>query len=158
VIDYRDLLIVAAQLAGPQDATEAALRRSVSTLYYAYFHRLMRFVADGIAPGASGSPGWVKLYRFLEHRQTRDRLTSIGKTVPALRPFSQHFARLLEERQRADYDPAAFSLTREDVLRLIRETIDAGTAFDALTKDERFEVAVTLLLPERKKDDLQRKS
>jgi hypothetical protein len=158
VTDYRDLLVVAVHLAKPQEANEAALRRSVSTLYYAYFHRLMRFVADGIASNASGSPGWAKLYRSLDHRPTRNRLASIGKSVPALGPFSQHFARLLDERQRADYDPVAFNLTREDVLRLIREMIDAGTAFDTLTKDERFEIAVALLLPERKEDDLQRRS
>jgi hypothetical protein len=155
---YRSLVVVAMDLATTKAPSEAALRRSLSTLYYACFHRAMQFVADTLAPGAVGSPAWTKLYRALDHRPAKNRLALISENIPTLSPFSQLFGRLLDERQRADYDPAAFDLDSREMLSLIQDVVIAMGAFDTLTQDQRLEVAVALLLPERKEDSFQRRS
>jgi len=52
---------------------ESNLRRAVSTVYYALFHGLAECCADELFNrNMRGQPGWVRIYRGLNHRQARE--------------------------------------------------------------------------------------
>ena len=80
-IDWRDLIATGRVTLIPQSpGTQpgaAALRRAVSTAYYAMFHALAASNADALM----GTPNdelttdaWVQIYRGLNHNQTRAQL------------------------------------------------------------------------------------
>ena len=88
--------------------TDEALRRAVSTAYYAMFHALATSNADCII-GTSNDPlsrhPWDLAYRGLEHGIARTQLRE-GRHLfsPDTKWFGDTFGRLQEVRQRADYD------------------------------------------------------
>jgi hypothetical protein len=148
-MDFHALIVVAIGLANQPEASDAALRRSVSTIYYACFHRLQRLVASALMPESEGSPAWLRLRRSLEHRQTRNRILAFASDRPSLALYSQLYDRLLNLRHRADYDPGLFDLSKRDVLLLIRQVVISNTALDELSAHERRELAVALLVTDR---------
>lgn len=69
--DASDLLAVARLLAQPP-ASDTALRRAVSTAYYALFHKLLRDAAQAfIGPGNETTAGYAILYRGFDHGHMR---------------------------------------------------------------------------------------
>lgn len=109
-----DLLEVAQKLCptGPGRPSHAALRRCISTAYYAVFHALGDEVArpyrEAVRP---------KAHRLLDHGQVGDvvdKLRSGNATIPwitgappchpELTAFAQSFVDLQMARYRADYD------------------------------------------------------
>ena len=84
------------------------LCRAVSAAYYALFHCLARSCADGLA-GQAGTVGnrpmWRRVYRALEHRQTRTRCENVPSSFPDdLQEFGLTFAMLQGRRHLADPD------------------------------------------------------
>ena len=70
-----DLLTSAENLvpAGRGRPLESDLRRAVSTVYYALFHGLAECCADELFNrNMRGRPGWVRIYRGLNHRRARE--------------------------------------------------------------------------------------
>jgi hypothetical protein len=110
MIDISDLLRTADRLAGA-DATEADLRRSVSTSYYAVFHLLCR--AFGELVERSGPEqfqrAWLQTYRYLDHGPAKQKCleAKIAKRgFPSiLQEFANTFIELQDLRIAADYDP-----------------------------------------------------
>jgi uncharacterized protein (UPF0332 family) len=157
-MNHIQLISVALDLAASPNPTDAALRRSISTLYYSVFHKLMHFVAVTLAPGAEDKEHWKKLYRSLDHGTSKNRLEAIAKSEPALYPFSQLFTELLNLRHKADYDPSEFDSNQRQVIDKIEQTLLAFIDFDKITSEKRVDVAVTLLLPDRNDNGARRKS
>ena len=90
------------------EPTDEALRRAISTAYYAMFHALATNNADCII-GTSNDPlsshAWDRVYRGLEHGIARVQLQQDQHLFsPDTRRFGDTFGRLQEVRQRADYD------------------------------------------------------
>jgi hypothetical protein len=151
VIGYRQFIQVALLLVSVPDPSEIELRRAISTLYYAAFHRIMRMVADSLAAGCEGEGPWLRLYRSLDHRSTWKRLIKASERQPRLRVCAEQYAQLLDDRQKADYDPTPFGMTRKTVIFRIMEIIDSFEVIDGMTAAEQLELSVALLpLPERR--------
>lgn len=111
----QDLLAQAHHLAAYQgsNATEGALRRSVSTAYYALFHLLL----DNAARRWNGPPeSGTAIQRAFNHGSMKTVSLQFQKAMwidwhgtshtipPALRRVASAFVALQEERHSADYD------------------------------------------------------
>lgn len=121
----------------PGRPLDAAVRRAISTAYYAIFAALRQEIARPY-----GSETRTVAGRLLEHRQAREVCSAISKQgkVPWLadRPdcqddlaeFADSFVTLQLQRERADYDDsydaskddarAAIALARNGIARLVQ--------------------------------------
>lgn len=74
-VNPHELIETARRLAGANPgqprSTQADLRRTVSTAYYALFHCLAGAAADLLAGRASRGSDWDQVYRALEHGKAR---------------------------------------------------------------------------------------
>jgi hypothetical protein len=119
--------------AGRGRPRQASLRRAVSTAYYAVFHLL---AADAALQACSVSPPGLRdrVQRALTHETMRQAANSfqasnlpidlaslLNHPIPAsLISTARSFARLQEERHKADYD-VTYQFDRTGVQSLVRE-------------------------------------
>jgi uncharacterized protein (UPF0332 family) len=131
---------------------QADLRRSVSTAYYALFHALAAESADRlVGTGGRSLPAWSRVYRALDHGRAKQAVEGLGRrqeTGHALASFCLVFAKLQEERHRADYDPDS-RYRREEVLGWIGRARGAVVALRRSERDERLELVTRCLFRER---------
>ncbi len=103
---------------GPGDATQARLRRAVSTAYYAVFHCLAATAAD-LFIGQQRTPAWHRVYRAVEHGRARSACRE-AQTTPSyseeIRYFAKRSVALQKARQQADYALDADDYQQSDVL------------------------------------------
>ncbi len=95
---------------GAKRPTQANLRRSVSTAYYAVFHALAKTVADSLVGSKKltrPNKAWVEAYRGLGHGNCKDACTRAQKIEfpQEILDFSDSFIQLQEARHHADYNP-----------------------------------------------------
>ncbi len=164
--DPTHLLSVAWLLLTPsvQPASEAQLRRAVSTAYYAVFHQVLRAeAARFMGPGMEQTSGYRLIYRGFNHGRVRTicRALNVAKLSPAIqkqlgrgtvsldmRTFSEYFGGLQDVRELAAYDPIAlFSPSDAFDTVLLAET--ALATFDRVADDERANVLALMLLNPR---------
>ena len=112
---------------------QAALRRAVSTAYYAMFNALCWSNADalvGQASTGSNADIWVEVYRSLQHREAKNRLASYThlRQNPAIQHFASVFGNIQSQREDADYNPLT-RFARTDVTVLIDRCEAATRAF-----------------------------
>ena len=94
--------------AAPDDS--GALRRAISTAYYAVFHALARMCADALVGDVEAdrpNKAWVEVYRGLDHGKCKNACAG-AKNVAfprELRDFADAFGQLQSARHQADYDP-----------------------------------------------------
>ena len=129
----RDLLETARRLAQPgaAQATQADLRRAVSTAYYALFHCLAAAAAD-LLTGSDRSSEWHQVYRAPEHGKARSACQQQGvmRTFPtAIRYFAETFVDLQGARHEADYALEG-EYSKLDVLAIINTAEDAVNEFE----------------------------
>jgi uncharacterized protein (UPF0332 family) len=147
------LLKVAEELltpTGPGRPDQGRLRRSVSTSYYAAFHRLVESSVDRIAGRSAAAPLRSVIARAYEHGSMKDLcnliqrgnvpkgLAGMIKTVPEdLVRVAQEFSNLQEHRHNADYNlavPIALAHARRCVesARRIFEALEPESATQEL--------------------------
>lgn len=156
-----DLLELADQLAeqrGRVSLQKASLRRATSTAYYAAFHALCFVCADELV-GWSESDDLEPIYRSVEHREARKRLTS----QEALQRFGRFldigsaFETLQKRRHDADYaSPGGTAVFRgwsgsirdwaSDSIALARQLVDA---LEQLDPPQRRQLAILLIAKAR---------
>lgn len=149
---------------GPPAASEAQLRRAVSTAYYAVFHTVLRagagqYMGDGGARGA----GYGLIYRGFTHSRVKrvceqlalSRLPGslqrqLGRTAVSqdMQSFAEAFVALHDQRELADYDPLLV-ITQQDVVDAVVAADLALLAFDATAEDERADVLALMLVSGR---------
>ena len=117
----------------PGRPRQARLRRAVSTAYYAMCNALCWSNADSLVGRVSaGSDAgiWMEVYRSLQHRNAKTRLSSYSqlRQDSAVQYFARVFGNLQEQRVNADYNPLA-RFTRSDVVLLIDRAEAATSAF-----------------------------
>lgn len=135
-------------------SSEVALRRAVSTTYYALFHSLAASCADSLAGGSQAdraSAAWHQVYRALEHTHARNQCRDrrIADFPESIRRFAERFAVMQVKRHRADYDPREApdaNLVRTDIQRAKH----AIAAFRATPARERRDFAAFVLLKTRR--------
>ena len=103
-------LAVAKRLADTERPSQAEIRRSMSSAYYAVFHALARTCADslvGRTPSQRPNKAWVEVYRGLNHGVCRTACKQAKAVAfPAcIQKFADEFCQLQESRHKADYDP-----------------------------------------------------
>ena len=132
----------------------AALRRAVSTAYYAVFHALARICADqpiGAASTTSSDAAWEQVYRALEHgfaRNACEQAKILGFSE-GITTFATAFVSLQQERHRADYAPNV-SLSPMGVAELIAMAEMAISALQSCTSEEQTAFSALVLLKLRK--------
>ena len=142
-------LIRVARHALQQDSTkpsQAALRRAISTTYYALFHTLARTGADmliGETKSSRSKHAWRQVYRALEHGKAKEdcRNKKIVDRFPVrIRNFCDAFVSMQGLRHKADYDPYADSrkpLTKTFVKYNIDFAEQIIKNFNAVNKKDR---------------------
>ena len=101
-------------------SSQAELRRSVSTSYYAVFHALAKIAADslvGSKKSLRSNKAWVEVYRGLSHGPCKASCKDAHKIAfpSTIHDFAENFVQLQEARHRADYDPT-FSVNQSEAL------------------------------------------
>ena len=156
---HDDLLRQAFDLAGknPESPTQADLRRSVSSAYYALFHLLITETVANWSLDSSRDG----LARMFEHRvmvKASERLKDSNafpfagedqEVVQKLRKVAKAFRRLQENRHIADYDNARH-WTQLGALEEVNTAVEAFTAWHAI-KNEKIaqDFLVSLLIKPR---------
>lgn len=149
----RDLLEIARALADARSfgaAYSVAMRRSVSTSYYAVFHALARLCADDLIRDEA-SPDWDRTYRALDHGQAKADLLALAaeRKEPALGRIADTFGNLQLDRHAADYDPRGeFSAQEADSWVLVAS--EAVAELGRLEAPLRRRLAVRLMLRTRR--------
>ena len=147
------LLALADELAvhgGGRNLRQAALRRAVSSAYYALFHALCYVCSDGLA-------GWRRtdlvnqIYRTLDHGTAKRRLGDpLAATInPALQNVGLAFIDLQERRHLADYGPPGQVFTQTEALALIQKARGAVDSIQQLDPDARMRLAILLVINKR---------
>ena len=149
-----DLLISAQNLVpvGPGRPLESDLRRAVSTVYYALFHGLAECCADEFFNRNSrGQPGWVRIYRALNHGRAREACQARKDIQPfcdEIRDFATRIVDLQDQRHQADYDPVA-TFRKSEVQRLIVDMRAVLDGFERADHGERRAFAALVLFRAR---------
>ena len=90
--------------------TDEALRRAISTAYYAMFHALATSNAGcivGVPLDPIASHAWDRIYRGLEHGLAKEQLQQDQQIFSAAtRHFGRAFGQLQDVRRSADYNHA----------------------------------------------------
>ncbi len=145
-------------------ASDAALRRAVSTAYYAVFHAVLRAAASRfMGPGMHARAGYALLYRSFDHRHMKEMCEALklptlkqrlqrqlGRRAVSLdmQSFSEDFVALQEARHEADYDPTA-QWTPSDALGLIGAAERAIATFHRITPEEQADMLALLMVKPR---------
>lgn len=129
---------------------EAALRRAVSSAYYAVFHALCRLCADELAGVTAPVEDRAIVYRSVEHRLLRELQRSPRLSQTAQNILAQAVT-LQEKRHLTDYDPRPQKFGgRAAVLSLVRSAEDAVAEIAALSAADRKTFAVMLAVARKR--------
>lgn len=149
-----DFMAIAKDLAargGDDRPGQTALRRAVSTAYYALFHCLANCCADLLvgSPGSDRSePAWIQTYRALQHGTARARCNNSGmiQRFPVeIQEFAQQFTFMQRKREDSDYDPSLI-LAYAEVIADIEDTEQCIARFNSVPDKDRRAFAVYILL------------
>lgn len=126
---------------------QASMRRAASTAYYALFHALLEVFADQAV--GSGAPWDVyeQVYRFPDHASLATRLHLVNDM--RVKSIASTFARLHQERLKADYDPKPFPLGKIEILESISLAREAVVAVRSLNTTQRRLIVAGLLSKRR---------
>ncbi len=163
--DPADLLDVARLLAAaPPDASDARLRRAISTAYYAVFHKILRLAAERFVGEAQRHTAAYRLpYRGFDHGRVYEVCQAVDKPMmnkifrealgrtavsEELRGFAFAFRELRDARQFADYDPAQ-RLTIIAVNEIIQIAEAAMDVLDQVDLEELADVLALMMVKTR---------
>ena len=155
-IDWQDLIAAGRAILVPQPSaaqpTPAAIRRAISTAYYAAFHALTASNVDvliGPAHNQLTADAWMQIYRGLSHRQARTQLQQNRNRLSAdSQVFADVFRDLQNERHNADYNPRA-TFTVQTATNLLNQAEAAITDFFQTGQSERVAIATLTLFRTR---------
>lgn len=151
--------------AGPTRPRQAALRRAVSTAYYALFQALCELTARELVGWNKPWDAFTPIYRSLDHGHARTVLTENRSRRHALgeivEKFGIAFRELRDAREWADYNPephpdpdkaiAGARFSRQDAIELIQIARQALQSLDGLDNETKLRLA-TLLVARRRKE------
>lgn len=151
-MDWLELINASRLLAGGRP-TQGALRRAVSTAYYAMFHALAASNADLIVGPRTptNEPHWIETYRSLRHYRAENPLHGWPHlfSLP-VQNFAFVIGIIKKEREQADYDPGASVIfAQSQVITWIDSAEKAITDFNAASPQERAMVAIATLAGRR---------
>ena len=149
-MDWVELIRASRLLAGGQPSQEA-LRRAVSTAYYAMFHALATSNADLIVGTKVqvNQSNWIATYRSLRHFRAENPLHGWPHlfSLP-VQNFAVVIGSIKTERENADYNPVV-NFAQNQVITWIDRAEQAIIAFNAASPQERSMVAIATLAGQR---------
>ena len=148
VEDLLALADVLVALSGRGSFLQAALRRSVSTAYYALFHALCTLCSDSLVRW-SRTDLVDRTYRSLDHGTARRRLAALASTSSSgssIKRVSTLFSLMQDQRNDADYERPRVLLSRNEAVLSIRNAREAIELLTAMDDDARRQLAVELLV------------
>ena len=151
VYDLLELAEILVQQRGRKNLEQAAMRRAVSTVYYALFHALCYVCSDGLVRWSRAGLVY-RTYRSLDHKTAKNRLTAFAKSGnahPSLKAISATFDDLQAKRHDADYEAPKSLFNRKEAMAAIETAREAIALIAELDEDARRWLAVELLLPRR---------
>ena len=149
-MDWIELIRASRLLAAGQPSQEA-LRRAVSTAYYAMFHALTTSNADLIVGPLtpSNESDWIATYRSLRHYRAENPLHGWSHLFSlSIRDFAFVIGSFKRWREDADYNPAA-NFVQHEVITWIERAEQAIIDFNAASPQERAMVAIATLAGRR---------
>ena len=149
-MDPLELFRISRLLSSGQPSQEA-LRRAISTAYYAMFHALAASNANLIVGQRTptNQANWTSTYRSLRHARAENPLHGWPHLFStALQNFSATIAGIKKRREDADYNPDA-SFAQIQVNVWINRAEQATIDFDAASAQERSMVAIATLAGQR---------
>ena len=144
-------LIRASRLLASGAPSQEALRRAVSTVYYAMFHALATSNADLIVgpKSTTNQNDWISTYRSLRHFRAENPLHGWPHLFsPPVRNFAVVIGSIKAEREEADYNPDV-NFSQRQVIIWIDRAEQAILDFNAASPQERSMVAIATLAGQR---------
>ncbi len=125
-----------------------AIRRAISTAYYAAFHALAASNADALIGAAHDqltAEAWIRVYRGLNHNYAKYQLQENRAHLSAdAQVFADLFRDLQNERHNADYNPRA-SFTARTATTWLNKADAAIVDFLQTSQSERAAIAILTL-------------
>ncbi len=164
--DPDELLAVARSLADDSATapSDAALRRAVSTIYYALFHVVLRAAAlRFVGADSKDSAAYALLYRSFEHTHLRTMFVALdvptlnnklagllrrSSVSPEVRAFASIFVEAQEKRHLADYHPSV-RFTPSDVQNLLVAAAYSLYDLYMIEEEERTDILALLMVKVR---------
>ena len=149
-MDWVELLRARRLLAAGQPSQEA-LRRAVSTAYYAMFHALANSNADLIAGARTqaNQDNWTVTYRSLRHFRAQNPLYGWPHLFSQpVQDFAAVISAAKQRREDADYNPDV-EFAQAQVITWIDRAERAIINFNAASPQERAMVAIATLAGQR---------
>ena len=149
-MDWLELINASRLLAGGHP-TQGALRRAVSTAYYAMFHALAASNADLIVGPRTpaNETRWIAIYRSLRHFRAENPLHGWSHLFsPPVQNFAYAIGGIKTERENADYNPGV-QFAQNEVITWIGAAERAIMGFNAASPQERAMVAIATLAGQR---------
>ncbi|MYC37857.1 MAG: hypothetical protein F4X66_13240 [Chloroflexi bacterium] len=151
-INWAELIAVGRGTLIPQppaaQPTTGAIRRAISTAYYAAFHALAASNADALIGPAHDqltAEAWFRIYRGLDHNHAKSQLQQNRAYLPAdAQVFADLFRDLQNERHNADYNPRA-SPTARTAATWLNKAEAAIVDFLQVSRSERAAIAILTL-------------
>ena len=149
-MDWLEFIIASRLLASGQPS-QGALRRAVSTAYYAMFHALAASNANvivGVRTPANQAQ-WTATYRSLRHFRAQNPLYGWHHLFSQpIQDFAAVISAIKIERENADYNPNA-SFSQDQVQSWIDSAEEAIIKFNDASPQERAMVAIATLAGQR---------
>ena len=134
------------------EPSQAAIRRAISTAYYAAFHTLAASNVDVLVGSDSGQlvgQAWLRAYRGLNHGYARSQLLQNRNLFSTNgRIFADIFCQLQDERVQADYNPMARFTPESARIWLDKVEAAAGDLLQ-VSREERAAMAILTLVRPR---------
>jgi hypothetical protein len=159
--DPNELLQQADALATKPGATQADLRRAISTAYYAVFHFCLTAAVDLVLGSSTRqTSAYAFVYRSVDHKTLRGLCRQLSQSTPQNVPIVPsigfgdiaNFARVTDnlygQRLLADYDPSA-SFTDVEAKLAISGATQAITWFNGSSAVQQNAFLVMLLFRQR---------
>ena len=149
-MNWQNLIAASRSLTAGQPSQEA-LRRAVSTAYYAMFHALAMSIANCIhgPRTAANQTDWTGTYRSLQHRRAASPLNRwYNLFSQPVQEFANVIGDLKYQREEADYNPMQF-FTQSQVNSWINQAEAAIIDFYRASQQERTMVAISCLAGNR---------
>lgn len=131
---------------------QASLRRAAATAYYAVFHALAKLCADQLVGATRPWDTYTPVYRALDHAAAGQILREMRKDQTyghLVAPIGLVFAKLYDIRIAADYVPAPFAYSRQEIKDMVGEARDAIQAINALPAELKLRLAVKFVTKKR---------
>ncbi|BCM83402.1 hypothetical protein [Methylobacterium indicum] len=151
VYDLLDIAEALAEQRGRRNLERTAMRRAVSSAYYAVFHGLCFVCTRSLGLWRRDVSVTEPIYRLLDHGQVKRRLSGreaaeLGSVIAGI---GTAFVDLQERRHLADYSPPSLEVSRDVTRTVVARARKTVADLESLDDDQCRRLAVLLITKAR---------